>query len=113
MPSATTSSVIACSGALLESVDSDFFAVPWFEGEATSAVANLDEASGGEIGRAIASKEFSGRAYDLFFAPVTDRGWRARRIVLIGAGARADFGTDVARRLAAAIGLNARPRRSE
>ena len=113
MPSATTSSVIACSGAPLNSVESDFLAVPWFEGETPSAVPALDEASGGEIGRAIASKEFAARPYEMFVTPVSDRGWRARRIALIGAGPRADFGTDLARRLAAAVGVNARQRRSE
>ena len=73
MASATTSSLIACSGAPLQAVESDFLVVPWFEGETASAVAALDPATGGEIGRALASKEFSPRPYELFVTPVVDR----------------------------------------
>src|SRR5438876_506927 len=113
MASATTSSLIACSGAPLQAVESDFLVVPWFEGETASAVAALDPATGGEIGRALASKEFSPRPYELFVTPVVDRTWRARRVALVGAGSRPDFTTDLARRLAASTGLTARQRRSE
>src|SRR5206468_490320 len=74
---------------------------------------DLDAASGGEIGRALASKEFAARAYDLFVTPVVDGSWRVRRVALIGAGARAEFSSDVARRLAVVAGLNARQRRAD
>jgi leucyl aminopeptidase len=114
MPSsATTSSVIACSGAPLQTVECDFLVVPWLDGEPASAVPALDAATGGELGRAIVSKEFSPRAYELFVTPVVDRAWRARRVAVIGAGVRADFTTDLLRRLATAAGLTARQRRSE
>jgi leucyl aminopeptidase len=113
MPSATTSAVIASSGAPLEAIESDFLVVPWFEGETPDAVASLDSASGGEIGRAIGSREFTARPYELFVTPIVDGAWRARRIALVGAGPRTDFTTDVARKLAAAAGLAARQRRSE
>src|SRR5436190_22675662 len=97
MPSAATSSVIACSGAPLKTVEADFLVVPWFEGDPPSAVAELDTASGGEIGRAIASKEFDGRPYDLFVTPVIDRSWRTLRIALAGAWSRSDLCIDLAR----------------
>src|SRR5881392_1923372 len=110
MPSATTSSAIVCSAAPLQTVDSDFLVVPWFEGETPAAVADLDSATGGEIGRAIGSREFAGRPYDLFVTPVIDSAWRARRIGLVGAGPRVEFTSDLARKLAASIGLTARQR---
>src|SRR5437773_4237024 len=113
MPSAAMSPVIACSGAPLQTLEADVLAVPWFEGDTASAVADLDAASGGEIGRALASKEFAARAYDLFVTPVVDGSWRVRRVALIGAGARAEFSSDVARRLAVVAGLNARQRRAD
>src|SRR2546428_330601 len=113
MPSAATSSVIACSGAPLKTVEADFLVVPWFEGDPPSAVAELDAASGGEIGRAIALKEFAARPYDLFVTPVIDRSWRTRRIALAGAGPRSDFDSDLARELAASTGFSTRQRRSE
>ncbi len=92
-------------------IDADAIVVPWFEGGAPDAVPGLDAASGGEIARAITSGEFTGAAYELFVAPVTDRGWKARRLFLIGGGpspAYSDFG---ARRLAFAAGLAVRQRR--
>ena len=107
------SQVIACTAAPLRTIEADILAVPWFEGETAAAVADLDAASGGEIGRAIASKEFVARAYDIFVTPVIDGSWRARRVALIGAGPRVEFNSDLARRLAVVAGLNARQRRAE
>jgi leucyl aminopeptidase len=107
------SPVIACTGAPLRTVEADVLAVPWFDGDTAAANAELDAAAGGEIGRALGSKEFAGRAYDLFVTPIVDGSWRARRVTLVGAGARADFNSDVARRLAIVAGLNARQRRAD
>ena len=38
MASATSSAPITCTGATLQAVETDFLAVPWFEGEGPSAV---------------------------------------------------------------------------
>jgi leucyl aminopeptidase len=111
MSSITISPSISCSGAPIQTIDVDLLMVPWFEGDGPAAVPQLDAASGGEIARAIGSKEFSGRAYDFFVSTVGDSSWRARRIVLVGAGQRAIFGADSARRLATAVGLWGRQRR--
>src|SRR5437868_1408199 len=113
MPSAATSPAIGCSGVPLRAVEADLLTVPWFEGDAVSAVADIDAATGGEIGRALSSKEFAGRPYDVFVTPVTDRSWRGRRVALIGAGPRTEFNSDLARKIAVAAGLNARQRRSD
>src|SRR5437773_1464386 len=113
MASATTSAPIACTGAPLQAVETDFLAVPWFEGEGPSAVGILDGATGGEIARALASKEFTGRLYELFVTPVNDRGWRTRRVALIGAGPKSEFNSDLVRKIAAAAGLQARQRRMD
>src|SRR5581483_1692951 len=113
MPLATKSSVIVCSGAPLQSVDSDFLVVPWFEGDTAAAMASLDAATGGEIGRAIQSSEFTARAFEIFVTPIADKSWRARRVALVGGGSRADFNADLARKLAAAMGAAARQRRSD
>jgi leucyl aminopeptidase len=97
----------------LSAVDADLLAVPWFEGEGADAEPGLDAATGGEIARALATKEFQGKRYEMFLAPVTDRGWGARRIALIGGGQRAQSGTEMIRKLATAAGLNARQKRVE
>ena len=111
MPDAPAAGSIACTDAPLSTVDVDLIIVPWFEGQPPGAVAGLDESTGGEVGRALASNELTGRLFDLFIAAVADRDWKARRVVLIGGGPVARFDTDVARRLAIAAALAARQRR--
>jgi leucyl aminopeptidase len=101
----TIPSAIACSRAPSGEIEADVLIVPWFEDEGPGAVPGIDQASGGEVARALGSKEFIGKAYDIFIAGVEASAWRARRLALVGAGKRTGFGSDVARRLAAAGGL--------
>ncbi len=72
-------------------------------------MAGADAASGGELARALTSKEFQAKPFELFLTPVVDRGWRVRRVAFIGGGA--ERGTDLLRRLATAAGLTARHKR--
>jgi leucyl aminopeptidase len=88
--------------------DTDLVAVTAFEGETSSLGAGWSEQTGGEIDRAIASKEFSGKLFETFLTPIVDRGYRARRLCVIGLGRQSDFTVDRARRAATAIGLMAR-----
>jgi leucyl aminopeptidase len=122
MPSLQNSSPFVCTTAVLPAVDVDLLIVPWFEGEDPSSpgaiaglppVPGVNEAAGGEIGRALASREFGVRPYDIFITALVDRTWKARRLALVGAGSVATFDTSMARRLAAAAGLAARQRRVE
>jgi len=65
------------------------------------AVAELDQAAGGALGKLAASGELTGKTLEftlLHFAP----GIAAQRLVLVGAGKREKFGTAELRRLAAA-----------
>ncbi len=111
MPSAASASSIACATDALSLVDADMLFVPWFEGDAAAAVPTLDAATAGEIGRALASKEFQAKAYEIFLTTIAGAGWRAKRVALIGAGRKGDWGGEIARRLAAAAGAAARQRR--
>jgi leucyl aminopeptidase len=97
------------SGGPLAAIDADLVIVPWFQGETPDAVPDLDTATGGELGRTLAAKEFQAKAYELYFATITDQKWRTRRLLVIGGGA-AERGTDLLRRLATAAGLEARKR---
>jgi leucyl aminopeptidase len=108
MPPDLASTPIVCTCGPLPAVETDLLIVPWFENDPLAAVPGLDAATDGEIGRAVAAKEFQGKLYDFFFAPVTDRSWRARRVGLVGAGNRANANGDIVRKLAAAGGLMAR-----
>lgn len=111
MTPAATSTQIACVSAPLPAVDADVLIVPWFEDDAPSAVAGLNAATGGDLARALESKEFTARPYELFVTPIVDLAWSVRRVVLVGAGRAAVFDTDLARKLAAGSGLSMKQRR--
>jgi leucyl aminopeptidase len=100
-----------CSGAPLSDIEVDLLVVPWCEDEGQVSVDGLDAASGGEIGRALDAKEFCARLYEMFPAAVTDGRWQPRRVLVVGAGKRAAFNGDTARRVATAAGLWAKQRR--
>src|SRR5688500_15828359 len=100
MPSSVVSSPIVSTAAPLAAVAADLIIVPWFEDEPPSAVAGLDRAVGDEITRALTAKEFAARPYDQFTAAVVDGTWKARRVLLVGAGRLAAYTTALARRVA-------------
>jgi leucyl aminopeptidase len=100
------------TAAPLSAVDVDLLVVPWFQNESPSAVPGLDRALGGEVSRALSTKEFAARPFDLFTASVSDGAWKARRVTLVGAGRLGDFTTGMARRIATAGALAARQRRA-
>jgi len=105
------SSPMICTGTLFGAVEVDLLVVPWCEDEGPQAVAGVDAASGGEVARALAAKEFSACAYDTFPTAVIDASWRARRLLIVGAGKRAAFGSDAVRKVATAAALWAKQRR--
>jgi hypothetical protein len=88
MPVAPTSTPIACTRDPLSSIDTDLVIVPWFDDEAAGAVPGVDGATGGELARALAAKEFPAKAYELFATPSVDRAFKPRRLAFIGAGKR-------------------------
>ena len=93
------------------SADTDLVIAAAFEGEAPSLAASWSAPTGGEIDRAIDSKEFIGKLYETFVTPIVDREYLARRIAVVGLGLRSGFTVDRARRVAAAMGLLARHRK--
>jgi leucyl aminopeptidase len=100
---------MASTSGPLSAIDADLLVVPWFQGEAADALPALDAATGGEFGRALTSKEFQAKPYELFFTPITDKSGRARRVAVIGGGT-GERGSDLVRKLATAAGLAARQR---
>src|SRR6478735_6172375 len=90
MSRTASSAAVALTSGKPGDVDTDLLFVPCFEGEAfAAAVPALDDASGGAVREAGESGEFRGRAFELFVTRVD--GWKAPRVVLIGAGKAADF----------------------
>jgi leucyl aminopeptidase len=110
MPQSAVSQPIAYTAAPLASVDAELLVVPWFEDEAAGALA-VDRAVGGDLARALATKEFAARLYDQFAAAVVDGSWKVRRVLFLGAGKQAAFNTTAARRVATVGALAARQRR--
>src|SRR5205814_7064032 len=78
----------------------DLLAIPVFEKDDFASVGGVDAATGGEVSRAFQSGEFTGKLYELFFTPAGRDGWRPRRVVLVGAGPRAEYSTERLRRIA-------------
>jgi len=113
MPVTVNAPPVVATTAPLQSIEADVLVLPWFEGQPIGPFSAVDEATGGEVRRALASKEFAARPYDLFFTPVTDGRWKSRRIALVGAGPLDLFDTGLARRTATAVALAARQRRAE
>jgi leucyl aminopeptidase len=109
---AATASPIVCIATALSDVTADVLVVPWFEGEAATAVPGLNAMSGGDVARALEASEFQAKAFDLFTTSIGDRSSASRRLMLIGAGKRSDSGSDLVRKLATAAGLVARQRRA-
>ena len=91
--------------------DTDLVIVTAFEGETPALAAEWSAPTGGELERATAFNEFTGKLFEAFLTPIVDRAYRARRIAAIGLGLRSDFTVDRARRSAAAIAINARQKR--
>ncbi len=62
------------------------------------------------LSRAVASREVTGAPFEQWWAPSAD-GWRASRVLGLGAGPRDRWSPEAARRLASAGALIARQRR--
>lgn len=94
-----------------DAVDVDLLFVPVFEGDdPLRDLPGLDDATGGDIGRARGGSEFRGNLYESFITRVVPGSYRAARIALVGVGRRPDANAERWRRVAAACGYTARLR---
>ena len=89
-------------------IAAELLVIPIFEEDPLDDVPDLDRASRGEVSRTRSRGEFHGRLFELFSAVA--EGWKAERIILIGAGPRAACKTEQLRRIATVAGLTARRR---
>ncbi|MCA1560293.1 MAG: leucyl aminopeptidase [Acidobacteria bacterium] len=102
---------VAFTASRIADVETDLLMIPMFDGEELPAqFPGLDEATGGAVGRALASREMQGRPYELFITPFT-ADFKASRLALVGAGKGSEFNTERLRRVATAAALAARQRR--
>jgi len=92
-------------------VQTELLVVPLFEGSAPSGGApDVDSAGGGALARAFVSREITGAPFEQWWSPAV-KGWRASRVLGLGAGPRERWSPEMARRLASAGALIARQRR--
>ena len=105
----TASPAVSATNDSLSIVDTDLLILPVFEGDALDDVPDLLAAAGGAIQRAMADGEFRAKPYDLFLTPLN--GWRASRVLLVGAGTKLAFSTERLRKVATAGALAAKQRR--
>lgn len=105
--------VLRISFAALPDVATDLLVVPVFEQDtlADPDLDGLDLATGGEIERALGSGEFSPKPNELFVTPFGVEKWAARRVALVGVGAKGEGGLDRLRTAAATVAKDARRRR--
>ncbi|MEO8481781.1 MAG: leucyl aminopeptidase [Acidobacteriota bacterium] len=91
------------------SVDVDVLCVPVFGAEdRLEDLVGLDQAVGGDWGRAVDSGEFSHRLFMGVGARVVADGWKARRVHFVGAGPAVEADAERLRRVAAACSYAAR-----
>jgi len=94
------------------SIDADLVVVPIAEDHAAAAVSEFDAAVGSALSTALARGEFTPKLLETFTTPLVASGWRAGRMLFMGAGARGELGAERFRRLAgAAVGLARQQRR--
>ncbi|HEY7476282.1 MAG TPA: leucyl aminopeptidase [Vicinamibacterales bacterium] len=111
MVESTVPGAFVCRSTRAEDAEVELLFVPVFEqDDRLGDVPGLDEATGGEIARARSSGEFRAKLYDVFITPVTGKGWKARRLALVGAGDPVDADAERLRRVAATCGYVARRR---
>jgi leucyl aminopeptidase len=90
-------------------LDVDLLVIPAFVDDDFVDEPDLDRASGGEIGRARARGEFTGKPYEVLVVALS--GWQALRAVIVGLGKSMEVTPDHFRRMATIGGLMARQRR--
>jgi leucyl aminopeptidase len=89
----------------------DLLVIPVFADDDFSDEAALDAASGGEVSRARARAELTGKPCEVLAIGTSFTNWNTPRAVLVGAGPRKDVTADHLRRIAIVGGLGARQRR--
>ncbi|MEQ1574827.1 MAG: leucyl aminopeptidase [Vicinamibacterales bacterium] len=109
MPTVHRTPSVTLTAAPTRALDAELLVIPVFENDDLADEAGLDDATGGEFGRALARGAFTGKAFELL--AVAASGWTTRRLALVGAGRQAEVTSDLLRRIAAMSGLATRDRR--
>lgn len=86
MPQTSKPLVVEGAGARPRDVACDLLVIPVCEDDDLGDLAGLDEATGGEVGRARATGEFRPKPHELFVTRAGGGAWKAARVALLGLG---------------------------
>jgi leucyl aminopeptidase len=112
MPSSAVTPVPSLTTSPAAAVDTDVLFVPVYEGEdAARLVDGLPESVATALTRAVESKEFQGKPYEIFTVPLGAATWKPARVAAIGCGRPEDASLERLRRVASAAALASRQRR--
>jgi leucyl aminopeptidase len=111
MHTAYRSPAITLSSQSSADLQTDLLVIPVFIDDDFSDEGTLDAASGGEVSRARARGELTGKLYEQLTTSTALGHWKTPRALLVGAGSRKEFTADHLRRIAIVGGLHARARR--
>jgi leucyl aminopeptidase len=111
MHTAYRSPAITLSSQPSADLQTDLLVIPVFIDDDFSDEGTLDAASGGEVSRARARGELTGKLYEQLPTTTALGNWKTARALLVGAGSRKDFTAEHLRRIAIVGGLHARARR--
>ena len=106
VPDTLQEPVVEAGAAAPRDVACDLLVVPVFEDDDLGDLPGLDDATGGEVGRARATREFQPKPGALFISRAAGAGWQAARVALAGVG-QADAGSVDRLRTACAAALGA------
>ena len=110
MPSSALPDIRLVSAA--PEADAALLAVPLFDSDGLDGLSSIDEVTGGGLARAVAAREATGVSFEQWWSDVAaSAGWRAARLLVLGAGNRQRWTLETARRWAAAVTTAARQRR--
>jgi leucyl aminopeptidase len=109
MQTAYNTPPLTLTGSPAAELDADLLVIPSFVDDEFADESDLDRASGGEVGRARARGEFTGKPYEVLVTALS--GWKTLRAVLVGAGKCMEVTPNHFRRIATVGGLIARQRR--
>lgn len=83
----------------LAAINTELLVVTVFQDATIAEVAVLNAITSGQTQPLYSRGEFMAKPHQVFLTPMSTPGWRTRRLALLGAGKRADYSMDRARRL--------------
>jgi len=113
MPSIDSEPKILCASVKPSEVLCDFLVIPVFEDDQLLDLEGLDSASGGEISRARATREFSAKPSNIFTTRINDLNWKAKRVALVGVGSEGEETVNCYRKVASMAVRSARQQRMQ